>query len=72
MLSSDFPSVVAILLQIALKDALKQYSARLLVLKQQLIDLSLVPDIFLRLDALAYFEPSSVKHFVVTLEHPHH
>jgi hypothetical protein len=72
MFGPNFPPVVAILLQIALNDALQKYSARFFVLKKQFVDLSLVSDFFLRLDALTNFDSGSMEHLVVALEYPHH
>ncbi len=72
MVSSEFPPVVAIFLQLALVDILKQDAARLLILEKLFVYLAHIPQVFLVLDGASHFNSCAVEHLEVAVKDSHH
>jgi hypothetical protein len=72
VVSSEFPPVVAIFLQLALVDILQQDAARLLILEKLFVYLAHIPQVFLVLDGASHFNSCAVEHLEVAVKDSHH
>jgi hypothetical protein len=72
VLLAKLPSVVAVLLEVALDYVLEKDATRLFIIKEQLVHFLLVDNVRMFLDTAAHLDSRSVEHVVVALEDSHH